>query len=308
MTAYLLRSVAIGRPNQVWSADITYIPMPSGFVYPAATIDWFSRFVVAWKLSNALDGSFCQEMLAEPLGRGTPEVFNTDRGVQFTARAWTSRLEDAGVAVSMDGKGRCPDNIFVERLWRSVTYEYAYPCGPATVLELESGLRDYFGFYNDRRIHQSLDYRTPAEVHRPESRSPPLGEARTTSVCSRANPLRGMPDFGLDNGVHHNRRRFPLLVTEEIAAAPPRSENLQGRGLDLGVRDQAPLFGERPGHRRPLGHRPCVPGHLLDLERHVGRGRRGYTPLLEMKISVRPSTGRLERSPGTSRPTGRLVR
>ncbi len=167
---YLLRNVAIGRPNQVWSADITYVPLPGGFMYLAATIDWFSRFVVAWRLSNTLDGVFCQEMLEEALGHGRPEVFNTDQGVQFTARVWTSRLEDAGVAVSMDGKGRCLDNVFVERLWRSVKYEYAYPCGPATVLELERGLRDYFGFYNQRRVHQSLDYRTPAEVHRSDDR------------------------------------------------------------------------------------------------------------------------------------------
>lgn len=171
---YLLRNVRITRPNQVWSADITYASMPSGFMYLAATIDWFSRFVVSWRLSNTLDGSFCQEMRDESLGRGTPEVFNTDQGVPFTARAWTSRLAGAGadVAVSMGDKGRCLDNIFVERRWRSVKYEYAYPCGPATVSELEHGLRDYFGFYNERRIHQSLDYRTPAEVHRPENRRP----------------------------------------------------------------------------------------------------------------------------------------
>jgi putative transposase len=169
---YLLRSVAITRPNQVWSADITYVPMPSGFMYLAATIDWFSRFVVSWKLSNTLDGVFCQEMLEESLARGTPEVFNTDQGVQFTATAWTSRLEEAGVSVSMDGKGRCLDNIFVERLWRSVKYEYAYPCCPGTVIELERGLRDYFGFYNQRRIHQSLDYQTPADVHQQENRRP----------------------------------------------------------------------------------------------------------------------------------------
>lgn len=169
---YLLRNVAITRPNQVWSADITYIPMASGFMYLAATIDWFSRFVVSWKLSNTLDGSFCQEMLEESLSRGKPDVFNTDQGVQFTACAWTSRLENAGVSVSMDGKGRFVDNIFVERLWRSVKYEYVYACSPATVLELEGGLRDYFGFYNTRRVHQSLDYRTPAEVHKQENRRP----------------------------------------------------------------------------------------------------------------------------------------
>lgn len=170
---YPLRNVPIERPNQVWSADTTYVPMPSGFMYLAATIDWFSRFVVSWKLSNTLDGSFCQEVLNESLARGTPEVLNTDQGVPFTARAWTSRLEGAGAAVSMDGKGRCRDNIFVERRWRGVKYEYAYPCRPESASELERGLRDYFGFYNERRIHQSLDYRTPAEVHRSENRRPP---------------------------------------------------------------------------------------------------------------------------------------
>ena len=162
---YLLRDVPVERVNQVWSADITYVPLPGGFMYLAATIDWFSRYVVAWRLSNTLDGSFCQEMLEEALGRGTPEVFNTDQGVQFTAGAWTGRLESAGVAVSMDGKGRCLDNVFVERLWRSVKYEDVYLKGYERVPELEGGLRAYFGFYNTERLHQSLDYRTPAEVY-----------------------------------------------------------------------------------------------------------------------------------------------
>jgi putative transposase len=169
---YLLRDVKLERPNQVWSADITYIPMSSGFMYLAATIDWFSRFVVSWKLSNTLDGLFCQEMLEEALSQGKPDVFNTDQGVQFTANAWTTRLENEGVSVSMDGKGRCMDNIFVERLWRSVKYEYAYPCRPESVLRLEQGLRDYFRFYNQKRIHQSLDYQTPAEVHQTQNRRP----------------------------------------------------------------------------------------------------------------------------------------
>jgi len=134
-------------------------------MYLAATIDWFSRYVVAWRLSNTLDGSFCQEMLEEALGRGTPEVFNTDQGVQFTAGAWTGRLERAGVSVSMDGRGRCLDNVFVERLWRSVKYEDVYLKGYERVPDLECGLRAYFGFYNTERLHQSLDYRTPAEVY-----------------------------------------------------------------------------------------------------------------------------------------------
>ena len=163
---YLLRGVAVGRVGQVWSADITYVPLPGGFVYLAATIDWFSRYVVAWRLSNSLDAAFCRDMLDEALAAGTPEVFNTDQGVQFTAGAWTGRLEAAGVAVSMDGRGRCLDNVFVERLWRTVKYEDVYLRGYETVPALERGLRAYFEFYNEERLHQSLGYRTPAEVYR----------------------------------------------------------------------------------------------------------------------------------------------
>ena len=162
---YLLRGVSIERPDQVWSTDITYVPLPSGFMYLAATIDWYSRYVLAWRLSNTLDGSFCLEMLDEALSRGRPDVFNTDQGVQFTAEAFTSRLLTAGVAVSMDGRGRCLDNVFVERLWRTVKYEDIYLRGYERVPELERGLTSYFDFYNGERIHQSLDYRTPASVY-----------------------------------------------------------------------------------------------------------------------------------------------
>ena len=123
---YLLRGVRIERPDQVWSTDITYVPLPSGFMYLAAIIDWYSRYVLTWRLSNTLDGSFCQEMLDEALRCGRPEVFNTDQGAQFTAEAFTGRLQEAGVAVSMDGRGRCLDNVFVERLWRTVKYENLY--------------------------------------------------------------------------------------------------------------------------------------------------------------------------------------
>ena len=139
-------------------------------MYLAAILDWFSRYVVAWRLSNTLDGSFCLEMLDEALSRGRPEVFNTDQGVQFTAGAWTGRLESAGVSVSMDGRGRCLDNVFVERLWRSVKYEDVYLKGYERVPELEGGLRAYFGFYNAERPHQSLDYRTPRQVYEAGSR------------------------------------------------------------------------------------------------------------------------------------------
>jgi len=162
---YLLRGLSIERPNQVWSADITYVPLHQGFMYLAATIDWYSRYVLAWRLSNTLDGAFCVDMLAEALSRGRPEIFNTDQGVQFTAEAFTGRLLSAGVSVSMDGRGRCLDNVFVERLWRTVKYEDIYLRGYEGVPELEQGLSRYFPFYNEARVHQALDYRTPALVY-----------------------------------------------------------------------------------------------------------------------------------------------
>jgi putative transposase len=163
---YLLRDVRIERANQVWSTDITYVPLTRGFMYLAAIIDWYSRYVISWRLSNTLDGSFCLDMLEEALSSSQPEIFNTDQGVQFTAQAWTGRLEAAGVAVSMDGRGRCLDNVFVERLWRSVKYEDIYLHGYEGVPELRTGLGRYFPFYNEERLHQSLEYRTPGEVYR----------------------------------------------------------------------------------------------------------------------------------------------
>jgi putative transposase len=163
---YLLRNVKIERVNQVWSTDITYIGLPGGFMYLAAIIDWYSRYVIAWRLSNTLDGLFCLELLQEALRLAIPEVFNTDQGVQFTALAFTQLLEAAGVAVSMDGKGRCLDNVFVERLWRTLKYEDIYLKGYETVPQLETGLGRYFPFYNEERLHQSLDYRTPGQVYR----------------------------------------------------------------------------------------------------------------------------------------------
>jgi putative transposase len=163
---YLLRGVTIARPDQVWSTDITYVPLECGFMYLAVVIDWYSRYVLAWRLSNTLDGSFCLELLEEALTQGQPEVFNTDQGSQFTAEAFTGRLEAAGVAVSMDGKGRCLDNVFVERLWRTVKYEDIYLRGYETVPQLTQGLERYFPFYNEQRPHQALAYRTPAAVYR----------------------------------------------------------------------------------------------------------------------------------------------
>ncbi len=168
---YLLRNVSIERVNQVWSTDITYVPLTTGFMYLAAIIDWSSRYVITWRLSNTLDGSFCLDMLEEALRQGRPEVFNTDQGVQFTSQAWIGLVESAGVAVSMDGRGRCLDNVFVERLWRSVKYEDIYLHGYEGVPELRTGLGRYFPFYNEERPHQSLEYQTPKEVY--QARRPP---------------------------------------------------------------------------------------------------------------------------------------
>lgn len=162
---YLLRGVSIERVDQVWSSDITYVPLRCGWMYLAAVIDWASRMVLGWRLSNTLESEFCVDLLEEVLGGGRPEIFNTDQGAQFTARAFTGKLEEAGVRVSMDGRGRCLDNVFVERLWRSVKHEDIYPRGYESVQELATGLKKYFGFYNYRRPHQSLEYRTPAEVY-----------------------------------------------------------------------------------------------------------------------------------------------
>lgn len=162
---YLLRGVKIEHRDQVWSTDITYIPMHQGFMYLTAVIDWYSRYVLSWSLSNSLDGRFCLETLEEALRGGTPEIFNTDQGVQYTARSFTGRLESAGVSVSMDGRGRALDNVFVERLWRSLKYEEVYLKDYRSVAELVAGLTNWFRFYNEERPHQSLKYRTPAEVY-----------------------------------------------------------------------------------------------------------------------------------------------
>lgn len=162
---YLLRGVEITQPNQVWSADITYVPMPRGFMYLVAILDWYSRYVLSWEISNTLDGAFCLTALERALQQGEPDIFNTDQGAQFTAYAFTARLELAQIEISMDGQGRVFDNIFIERLWRTVKYENIYLNEYDTGLELVAGLANYFDFYNHERFHQSLDYRTPAQVY-----------------------------------------------------------------------------------------------------------------------------------------------
>ena len=162
---YLLRGLEINRPNQVWSTDITYCAMPQGFMYLVAIIDWYSRYVVSWELSNTLDADFCIQALEQALELTKPEIFNTDQGCQFTSQDFLTPLLDREIKVSMDGKGRALDNIFVERLWRSVKYEWLYLNEFRTVAELQRGLEKYFQFYNDERLHQSLNYQTPQAIH-----------------------------------------------------------------------------------------------------------------------------------------------
>jgi putative transposase len=163
---YLLRGVIVSRPNQVWSTDITYIRLARGFVYLTAVIDWYSRKVLAWRLSNTLDGAFCVDCLEQSLRTyGTPDIFNTDQGSQFTSDAFTSILKLHNIAISMDGRGRALDNIFVERLWRSVKHEDIYLKGYVNMPGLQLGLTEYFDFYNNERPHQSLGNLTPIQVY-----------------------------------------------------------------------------------------------------------------------------------------------
>lgn len=164
---YLLRNLEICRVNQVWATDITYIPLDRGFAYLCAIIDWHSRRVLSWRLSNTLDSSFCVEALHEALARfGKPQIFNTDQGSQFTAEAFTSVLRAADVRISMDGKGRCIDNIFVERLWRSLKYEEVYLHAYRNLVEARAGIGRYFDYYNFDRDHQALGYQTPDAFYR----------------------------------------------------------------------------------------------------------------------------------------------
>jgi putative transposase len=162
---YLLRGVSIDRVDQVWSTDITYIRLNSSFIYLVAVIDWFSRYVLSYEFSTTLDKAFCINALQNALEVATPKIFNTDQGAQFTSDTFTGILKDAGVKISMDGRGRALDNIFVERLWRTVKYECVYLHNYETVREAIQNIGEYFDFYNNERPHQSLDYQTPAEVY-----------------------------------------------------------------------------------------------------------------------------------------------
>ena len=163
---YLLRGVEINRINQVWSTDITYLPMRNGFLYLTAVIDWFSRYVLAWRLSNSLDGLFCREVLLEALKRGNPEVFNTDQGAQYTSIEFTKILAEAGIQISMDGRGRALDNVWIERLWRTVKQEEVYIRDYLDGYDAYQSLDRYFGFYNEERLHSSHGYIAPGVIYR----------------------------------------------------------------------------------------------------------------------------------------------
>ena len=199
---YLLKGVLITRPDQVWSADITYIRMYRGWLYLVAVMDWFSRYVLGWDVSTTLESDFCVEVLKQSLHSGTPQIFNTDQGSQFTSTGFTGILRDADVQISMDGKGRIFDNIFIERLWRSVKVEEVYLRDYQTVSEARYYLGRYFELYNHERLHQALDYRTPAEVYgvavgTPVAlRAPSVPTALTYGDESTLNPSV----FCLDNG------------------------------------------------------------------------------------------------------------
>ena len=209
---YLLRGVTVTRPNQVWSTDITYIRLARGFAYLVAVIDWYSRKVLAWRLSNTLDAGFCVDCLEQSLNMyGTPDIFNTDQGCQFTSEVFTDILKSHDIAISMDGRGRALDNIFVERLWRSVKHEDVYLKGYVNMPELQLGLTEYFEFYNTERTHQSLSYSTPDQVYQTASGGGAtiVDKFKERKTCFEVEPkskavttILNSMDYCLDQGVH----------------------------------------------------------------------------------------------------------
>lgn len=190
---YLLRGVQVERPDQVWAADITYIRLKQGFVYLVAILDWYSRYVLSWEVSITLDSGFCVSALEWALKEGKPEIFNTDQGVQFSSQEFQKRLQAEGIRISMDGRGRALDNVFVERLWRSVKWEEVYLKEYESVKEAVKGLASYFRFYNEERIHQSLNYQTPAAIYHGKGSEPDL----------RARPVENDASVEISSGDSH---------------------------------------------------------------------------------------------------------
>lgn len=226
---YLLRGLTIDRPKQVWCADITYIRMAKGFVYLVAIMDWFSRRVLAWRVSISLDTDFCVEAVGEAIARfGKPDIFNTDQGVQFTSTAFTDLLQAEGIRISMDGKGRFLDNIFIERLWRSLKYEEVFIKSYASVAEARSGIGAWLRFYNDRRCHQALGYRTPRAVF--EDPGVACGKVDNTAVPLRSTPV--LPTFPQA----HRQEREDSIFGKDAVSSPdaiPQREGVAATGGSL---------------------------------------------------------------------------
>jgi len=220
---YLLRNLSVERVHQVWSCDITYIPMQQGFLYLVAVIDWYSRVVLSWRLSNTMDKTFCVEALQEALDRyGKPEIFNTDQGVQFTCEAFITMLSDQGIRISMDGKGRCLDNVFCERLWRSLKYEEVYLKAYATTAEARTEIGKWFRFYNDERPHQALNYLTPRQFF---AAATPVDMWTTQERALPTSPQAQQPQQKADS---HDQEELILSV---IASRAVRAGVVQpGRG------------------------------------------------------------------------------
>jgi putative transposase len=218
---YLLGGMRVARRNQVWCADITYIPMPKGFLYLVAIMDWYSRFVLAWRLSNTLGPDFCVDALEEALTRyGTPEIFNTDQGSQFTSADFTGVLERSGITISMDGKGRCMDNIFIERLWRSLKYEEVYIHAYASIAEAKAGIGAWLRFYNDERQHQSHGYRTPRAVY----------ENQGLWICGRSATPTGSASLASREGSENGEMlAFAHIPTGATANKGFNADDLEGR-------------------------------------------------------------------------------
>jgi putative transposase len=214
---YLLRDVQIDHPDQAWAADITYVPMRKGFLYLVAIIDWHSRYVVSWRLSNSMDKSFCVEALEDALAHSKPGIFNTDQGSQFTSDSFTDVLKESQVAISMDGKGRFLDNIFVERLWRSLKYEEVYLKAYADIREARASIAEWIRFYNFERPHQALDYNTPWEVYQQVPRFAPEGGASTTVTTATAVAVATVAVFEDDNLNHEEQNRLDRLAPSMVS-------------------------------------------------------------------------------------------
>ena len=202
---YLLRGLAIIRPNQVWGLDITYIRLQGGWLYLVAVLDWYSRYVVSWELDQTLELGFVLEAMQQALQLATPEICNSDQGSQFTSPQWVGLLQEAGVSISMNGKGRATDNIFVERLWRTVKYEEVYLHDYGSPREARQGLSRYFEFYNHRRLHQALDYCTPGEVYSGASGAAPLGGRQWAQQPALSGPAEAAT-------MHLNNSPLPVLT------------------------------------------------------------------------------------------------